>query len=89
MYLRQYFEYWVAFDQIDLDGDRSLTITEFKLAKDVLERWGIDMSDTAEQWKELDADRSGTVSFDEFCDWAINKNLEKDLLKFDEAEMEE
>jgi hypothetical protein len=31
-----------------------LSITEFKLAKDVLERWGIDMSDPYEQWKELD-----------------------------------
>jgi hypothetical protein len=29
------------------------------------------------------------VSFDEFCDWAINKNLEKDLNKIDEDEMEE
>ncbi len=80
LYLRQYYEYWVAFDQIDLDGDRTLSIIEFKVAKDVLERWGIDMSDSAEQWKELDADQSGTVSFDEFCDWAINKNLEKDRL---------
>jgi len=31
-YLRQYFEYWVAFDLIDLDGDRKLTYREFSYA---------------------------------------------------------
>lgn len=31
-YLRQYFEYWVAFDLIDLDGDKRITFKEFKLA---------------------------------------------------------
>ena len=28
-YLRQYFEYWVAFDQLDLDSDRRITFKEF------------------------------------------------------------
>ena len=44
-YLRQYFEYWVAFNQIDQDGDRRISIEEFTQAKDKLESWGIDMSD--------------------------------------------
>ena len=46
------------------------------------------MSDPNAQWKELDADQSGTVSFDEFCDWAIRKNMEKDKHKFDEDSIE-
>ena len=29
MYLRQYFEYWVAFDLIDADGDKRITFKEF------------------------------------------------------------
>jgi len=28
-YLRQYYEYWVAFDLIDLDGDKKLSYQEF------------------------------------------------------------
>ena len=28
-YLRQYYEYWVAFDQIDLNNDRRITYGEF------------------------------------------------------------
>ena len=29
-YLRMYYEYWVAFDLIDIDGDKRLTFKEFK-----------------------------------------------------------
>ena len=31
-YLRMYYEYWVAFDLIDLDGDKRLTFKEFQIA---------------------------------------------------------
>ncbi len=41
MYLRQYYEYWVAFDEIDKNDDRRITFEEFSQAKPTLERWGI------------------------------------------------
>lgn len=31
-YLRQYYEYWVAFDQVDTDDDRRISLEEFKKA---------------------------------------------------------
>lgn len=31
-YIRMYYEYWVAFDLIDLDGDKRITFKEFKSA---------------------------------------------------------
>ena len=43
-YMRQYYEYWVAFDRIDTDGDRRLGKNEFMQAKDMLTKWGVDMS---------------------------------------------
>ena len=43
-FLRQYFEYWVAFDKIDTDDDRRVSHAEFVQAKPMLEKWGIDMS---------------------------------------------
>jgi len=49
-YLRQYYEYWVAFDQIDLDSDKRITLKEFKKASPQLSNWGIDMSDAEAQW---------------------------------------
>ena len=44
-YLRQYYEYWVAFDCINTDDDRRLSQSEFMQAIPELEKWGIDMSD--------------------------------------------
>ena len=32
MYLRQYYEYWVAFDEIDKNDDRRITFDEFSKA---------------------------------------------------------
>jgi hypothetical protein len=36
MYLRQYYEYWVAFDEIDKNDDRKVTLQEFTQAKKVM-----------------------------------------------------
>ena len=41
MYLRQYYEYWVAFDDIDKDDDRRISFDEFTKAIDTMKRWGI------------------------------------------------
>ena len=32
MYLRQYYEYWVAFDEIDKNDDRRISFEEFSKA---------------------------------------------------------
>ena len=40
-YMRQYYEYWVAFDLIDLDGDRRITYQEFENAAPQIKKWGI------------------------------------------------
>ena len=77
-YLRQYFEYWAAFGRIDANSDRRVSFDEFKQASQKLTDWGIDMKDPKAQWKECDADGAGMVLFDEFCDWAIKKNLDLD-----------
>ena len=70
-YLRQYFEYWVAFDRVDTDGDRRVSFEEFAGAKEQLTKWGIDMSDPEVSWQACDADGGGQVLFDEFASWAI------------------
>ncbi len=77
-YLRQYYEYWVAFDRIDTNDDRRVSYEEFMQAIPQLERWNIDMSDPRAQWRQCDRDGGGMVLFIEFCDWAIKKNLDLD-----------
>ncbi len=75
-YLRQYYEYWVAFDRIDTNDDRRVGHSEFMQAIPELKKWGIDMSHPETQWKQCDRDGGGMVLFIEFCDWAIKKSLD-------------
>lgn len=42
-YIRQYYEYYVAFERVDTDGDKRISKEEFEKAAPYLERWGIDM----------------------------------------------
>ena len=77
-FLRQYFEYWVAFDRIDTDDDRRVSHAEFLQARPMLEKWGIDMSQPEKQWKEADRDGGGQILFIEFVAWAIKKSLDLD-----------
>jgi hypothetical protein len=75
-YLREYYEYWIAFDRIDKDDDRRISVHEFIQATDMLKAWGIDMTDPEARWRECDADGKGMVLFNEFSDWAIKKSLD-------------
>ncbi len=43
-YLRQYYEYFVAFERVDKSGDHRLSHSEFMAAKPMIEGWGINMS---------------------------------------------
>jgi Ca2+-binding EF-hand superfamily protein len=74
-YLRQYYEYWVAFTRLDKNFDRRISLAELTSAGPTLERWGIKMVNPAATFKEMDTDGKGMVLFDEFVAWAIKKNL--------------
>ena len=62
MYLRQYYEYWVAFDEIDKDDDRRISLEEFVKAKETMERWGI-TGDSETLFKQADSDGHGMILF--------------------------
>ncbi len=76
LYLRQYYEYWVAFDIVDKDDDRRVSREEFETAIPVMKKWGIEIGDPDEGFKEADKDGHGKVLFIEFCQWAIEKQLD-------------
>lgn len=82
-YLRQYYEYWVMFEQLDADSDRRIDFNEFKKAALKMAKWGVDMSDPQKAFDECDDNKGGYVLFDEFCSWAISKSL--DLSDDDDA----
>ena len=55
-----------------------LEVEEFIEAKPLLEEWVGKIDDPAVTFAQIDADGSGSITFDEFCDWSINKNLDLD-----------
>lgn len=74
VYLKQYFQYWVLFENLG-GGSMSLTLDQLKDAEGILKSYGVTMSDPNAEFKKIDKNGSGKVSFDEFADWAIAKEL--------------
>lgn len=75
VYLRQYFEVWQMFDQID-GGDHRMSLDEFKAAIPKIEAWGVKIDDPDATFSEIDSNGGGQVLFDEFADWAIQKGMD-------------
>ena len=76
IYLRQYFEYYVMFCRIDSSNDFKISINEFKKAIPTLEKWGIKIDDPESEFNKIDTNNGGVIMFDEFCTYAIKKNLD-------------
>ena len=76
VYLRQYFEYWTMFEGLDESGDHQINLEEFKKAVPTMEKWGVKIKNPEEEFKKIDKNNSGTISFEEFCSFAIQKSLD-------------
>lgn len=50
-YLRQYYEYWVAFDRIDTNDDRRVSKDEFEKAVNIMNKWGLKITNPAVSFK--------------------------------------
>ena len=88
VYLRQYFEYWVMFETVDNSGDHQINLEEFKKAVPTMEKWGVRIENPEEEFKKIDKNNSGTISFEEFCSYAIQKSLDlEDDDGFDDEEL--
>lgn len=88
VYLRQYFEYWVMFCRNDADGNHKIDINEFKQALGKLEEWGVKISNPEAEFKKIDKNGGGVIMFDEFCLFAIEKELDlEDDDNFDDEEI--
>ena len=49
-FLRQYFEFFIAFNKIDSGQDQRVDKKEFIEAAPLLQKWGIDTSNMDAQW---------------------------------------
>ena len=88
VYLRQYFEYYAMFCRIDTSDDFKVDFNEFKKALPTLEKWGVKIMYPKAEYKKIDNNNSGSIMFDEFCEYAIKKNLDlEDDDDFDDEEL--
>jgi len=74
--LRQYFEYWEAFSRTDENNDRRINLIEFVNARSKIETWVGAIGDIEGEFAKIDKNGGGYILFDEFCEWAITKNLD-------------
>ena len=77
-YIYDFFEMWIAFDEIDTSDDRRITPSEFKKAVPTVESWGVKVPNADAAFKEIDTNGGGYILFEEFCDWAFKKHLDVD-----------
>ena len=83
VYLRQYYEYWVMFKQIDDSNEHQINLKEFKKAVPLMGNWGVRITDSEKEFNSISRN-SETISFEEFCSYAISKSL--DLEEEDDLE---
>jgi len=55
------------FERVDVDGNRKLSLEEFKQAVPLLEKWGVQVTDPEQTFRTIDNDGTGHILFDEFC----------------------
>ena len=75
IYLKLYYELFRMYGLIDIDGDRRLDYQEFVAALPIVESWGIQVPDPKREFSNMDGNGKGKILFDEFCDWAIRKEM--------------
>lgn len=74
--LRQRFEFQEAFKRVDYNNDDRIDIDEFIQALDIIELWVGPITDAEAEFNSIDTNGGGIILFDEFCDWALKKNLD-------------
>ena len=84
LYLRQYFEYFLMYKEIDANGDGRLSINEFKQQIPQMEKWGVKIKNPEDEFKKIDVNGGGIVLFDEFSHYCISKSLDFEGFEEDE-----
>ena len=90
VYLRQFFEYWIMFEKIDSSGEHLINFKEFKNSIPLMRNWGLDLkeSEAEKEFKSISKNNGVTITFEEFCSYAITKSLElEEDDNFDDEEL--
>ena len=90
VYLRQYFEYFIMFQKVDSSEDLTISLEEFKKTIPLMKNWGVEIKDNEaeKEYNNIKTDNEENISFEEFCNFAIQKSLDlEDDDNFDDEEL--
>ena len=76
LYLRQYFEYYQAFQRVDKNFDDRISLIEFVDAQEEIEKWVGKIDDPEATFAYIDTNGGGMILFNEFCRWATKRSLD-------------
>merc|ERR1712025_1445730 len=76
--LRQFFEYYQAFDRVDTGDDDRISKEEFTsdALKCAMEKWVGPIEDMEGEFDSIDTNGGGQILFNEFIDWALARDLD-------------
>merc|ERR1712026_23272 len=76
--LRQFFEYYEAFNRFDSGEDQRVDKEEFTSdkMKEAIEKWVGPVEDMGAEFDKIDKNGGGQILFSEFVDWALEKDLD-------------
>ncbi len=68
------------FQKNDSSGEHKITLQEFKNAIPKMKEWGVEIkeNEAEKEFNNIKVDNEDTISFEEFCDFAIQKSLDLD-----------
>jgi len=76
--LRQFFEYYEAFNRLDTGEDQRVDKEEFTSdkMKETIEKWVGPIEDMEAEFATIDKNGGGQILLSEFIDWALEKDLD-------------
>merc|ERR1712156_985765 len=76
--LRQFFEYYEAFNRLDTGEDQRVDKEEFTSdkMKETIEKWVGPIEDMGAEFDNIDKNGGGQILLSEFIDWALEKDLD-------------
>ena len=74
-FLGYFNDLWHKFEEVDTDGDKKMSIEEFRVAAALVGHGGMSAGQVASEFSRMEDNNCGVILFDEFCVWAAHMHL--------------
>ncbi|CAG8489857.1 13166_t:CDS:2 [Dentiscutata heterogama] len=77
--LNHFYELYEIFQKIDIDNDGRINFDDFKKGRKVLKLTEFSDAELKKEFEKIDLNNGGLILFDEFCEYAVKRNLVKQV----------